>query len=384
MKKNLVIVWLVLLMAGCGQSNTDQQEKVTVDAYPETKKLDSVDTYFGVEVKDPYRWLEDDRSAETAEWVKAQNKVTFSYLNKIDYRDKLKKRLEELFDYERVYAPNKHGDYEYFYRNDGLQNQNVLYRRKADTDEEAEVFIDPNKFSEDGTISLANTSFTDDGSLFGYMISIGGSDWRKALVMNTESREIVGDTLHNIKFSGMSWKGNEGFYYSSYDKPKDGSALSAKTQVHKLYYHKLGTPQSEDELIFGGEEQPYRYIFGYVTEDDRYLVISAAQSTSGNVLFIQDLKNNSDIIPIDEDMETEENVLYSNGDKLWIQTNHLAPNKRVVSTTIDNPATDTWKDVIPQTENVLNAGTGGGYLFANYLTDAKTEVQQLDLDGQKR
>jgi len=381
MKKNLVIVWLVLLMAGCGQSNTDQQEKVTVDAYPETKKLDSVDTYFGVEVKDPYRWLEDDRSAETAEWVKAQNKVTFSYLNKIDYRDKLKKRLEELFDYERVYAPNKHGDYEYFYRNDGLQNQNVLYRRKADTDEEAEVFIDPNKFSEDGTISLANTSFTDDGSLFGYMISIGGSDWRKALVMNTESREIVGDTLHNIKFSGMSWKGNEGFYYSSYDKPKDGSALSAKTQVHKLYYHKLGTPQSEDELIFGGEEQPYRYIFGYVTEDDRYLVISAAQSTSGNVLFIQDLKNNSDIIPIDEDMETEENVLYSNGDKLWIQTNHLAPNKRVVSTTIDNPATDTWKDVIPQTENVLNAGTGGGYLFANYLTDAKTEVQQLDLDG---
>lgn len=381
MKNNLVIVWLVLLMAACGQSNTEQQEKVTVDAYPETKKVDTVDTYFGVEVKDPYRWLEDDRSAETAEWVKAQNKVTFSYLNNIDYRDKLKKRLEELFDYERVYAPNKHGDYEYFYRNDGLQNQNVLYRRKADTDEEAEVFIDPNKFSEDGTISLANTSFTDDGSLFGYMISIGGSDWRKALVMNTESREIVGDTLHNIKFSGMSWKGNEGFYYSSYDKPKDGSALSAKTQVHKLYYHKLGTPQSEDELIFGGEAQPYRYIFGYVTEDDRYLVISAAQSTSGNVLFIQDLKNNSDIMPIDKDMETEEYVLYSKGDKLWIQTNHLAPNKRVVSTTIDNPTTDTWKDVIPQTENVLNASTGGGYLFANYLVDAKTEVQQLDLDG---
>ncbi len=355
---------------------------MTVDAYPVTKKVDTVDTYFGVEVPDPYRWLEDDRSDETAGWVKDQNEVTFAYLDNIPYREKLKKRLEELFDYERVYAPTTNGDYDYYYKNDGLQNQNVLYRKKTGADGDGEVFIDPNKFKEDGTISLAGTSFSDDGSLFGYLISIGGSDWRNALVMNTETMEMVGDTLHNIKFSGISWKGNEGFYYSSYDKPKDGSVLSAKTQYHKMYYHKLGTPQSEDELVFGGEAQPYRYIFGYITEDNRFLVITAAESTSGNILFIKDLNDpNSQIIPVDVDMETDEFIAHSEGDRLFIQTNADAPNQRLVETTITDPTLSTWKDVIPENENVLSVNTGGGYFFANYLVDAKDEVHQFDLDG---
>ncbi len=355
---------------------------MTVDAYPVTKKVDTVDTYFGVEVPDPYRWLEDDRSDETAGWVKDQNEVTFAYLDNIPYREKLKKRLEELFDYERVYAPTTNGDYDYYYKNDGLQNQNVLYRKKTGADGDGEVFIDPNKFKEDGTISLAGTSFSDDGSLFGYLISIGGSDWRNALVMNTETMEMVGDTLHNIKFSGISWKGNEGFYYSSYDKPKDGSVLSAKTQYHKMYYHKLGTPQSEDELVFGGEAQPYRYIFGYITEDNRFLVITATESTSGNILFIKDLNDpNSQIIPVDVDMETDEFIAHSEGDRLFIQTNADAPNQRLVETTITDPTLSTWKDVIPENENVLSVNTGGGYFFANYLVDAKDEVHQFDLDG---
>lgn len=375
-----------LLMAGLGACvffACEQKEKpVKVAGYPQSKKVDSVDVYHGVEVPDPYRWLEDDMSTETTDWVKAQNEVTFAYLDNIPYREKLKARLTELFDYERVYAPSKEGAYEYYYRNNGLQNQNVLYRRKVGESGQGEVFLDPNKFKEDGTISLGGTSFTDDGSLFGYMISIGGSDWRKAMVMNVETKELVGDTLHNIKFSGMSWRGNEGFYYSSYDKPKEGSELSAKTQYHKLYYHKMGTPQSQDVLVFGGEKQPYRYIWGAVTEDDRYLVISAAQSTSGNVLFIQDLTNpKGEIITIDDNLETDEGVLHTEGERIWIQTNLDAPNQRVVETTLFDPTPSTWKNVIPETDNVLNVNTGGGYFFATYMVDAKDEVHQFDLNG---
>lgn len=379
MKKFSPALILAVLLA-CNAPKTKETSSLS---YPNTKKVDTVDTYFGTEVSDPYRWLEDDRSTETGQWVKDQNKVTFSYLNNIPFKDKLKERLEALYNYERLSAPSIHGDWEYFYKNDGLQNQNVLYRRKA-ASEESEVFIDPNNFTEDGTISLASTSFTEDGSLFAYLISIGGSDWRKAIVINTETKEQVEDTLHNIKFSGLSWKGNEGFYYSSYDKPKDGSELSAKTQYHKLYYHKIGTPQATDELIFGGEKQPYRYIFGGVSEDNRYLAIGAASSTSGNVLFIKDLSTpNTPIIPVDENMNTEESLITTDGDRLILQTNTEAPNNRVVETTIADPSTKTWKDLIPETENVLSTSTGGGYIFASYLEDAKTVVKQYDLKGQK-
>lgn len=375
--KKLTYLLTILLLWSCEQSSKQEAVNLT---YPTTAKVDTIDNYFGNEVPDPYRWLEDDLSEQTAEWVTAQNEVTFAYLDQIDFRDKIKERLEQLFDYERVSAPFEEGDYEYYYQNDGLQNQSVLYRKDAEGNEE--VFLDPNKFSEDGTISLAGSSFTEDGSLFAYLISIGGSDWRKAIVINAETKQIVEDTLQNIKFSGLSWKGNDGFYYSSYDKPVDGSELSAKTQIHKLYYHKLGTNQSEDKLIFGGESNPYRYVGGYVTEDNRYLVISAAQSTSGNILFIQDLANNGDIIPVDEDMSSDEFVLHSEGDRILLQTNFDAPNRRVVETTISDPTTSTWKDVIPETENVLSASTGGGYLFTNYLVDAKTEIKQYTTKGE--
>lgn len=375
-KKFTIYAFVVILIVSCNPT-----EKKANLVYPETKKGTQQDEYFGTIVNDPYRWLEDDLSEETADWVKVQNVVTQNYLSAIPYRNKVKERLTELYDYERVSSPFKEGDWEYFYKNNGLQNQSVLYRRKS-INEDSEVFIDPNKFSEDGTISLANTSFTKDGSLIVFLISIGGSDWRKALVMNTETKEILEDTLHNIKFSDISWKENEGYYYSSYDKPKEGSELSAKTQFHKLFYHKLGTSQSEDKLIFGGEKQPYRYIGGSVTEDNRYLQINAAKSTSGNILFVQDLNNpNGEIILVDENMETDEYIIYSEGDRILIQTNDNAPNKKIVETTIQNPTITTWKNVIPETKNVLSAKTGGGFIFANYLKDAKTLIKQFTLDG---
>ncbi|MEY4144914.1 MAG: hypothetical protein RLZZ335_766, partial [Bacteroidota bacterium] len=245
--------------------------------YPETRKSNQRDTLHGVVVEDPYRWLEDDLSAETADWVDRQNKVTNNYLAQIPYRNAIKERLTKLWNYEKYSAPFVRGAYTYFYKNDGLQNQSVLYRQVEGG--KPEVFLDPNQFSASGTTSLAGINFTEDGSLCAYQISEGGSDWRKVLVMDVESRKLLGDTLFDVKFSGLSWKGNEGFYYSSYDKPLAGSALSAKTQQHKLYYHKLESPQKSDQLVFGGDQQPRRYVGGFVTEDQQFLVVTAANAT---------------------------------------------------------------------------------------------------------
>ena len=362
------------------QKPSESTEDIVYD-YPMTRQVDTVDTYFGQEVKDPYRWLEDDMSEETASWVEAENAITFSYLNSIPFRDRIRERLEEVYNYERVYAPFKRGEYYYFYRNDGLQNQNVLYRKKT-LDGEEEVFIDPNTFSDDGTVSLAGSSFSKDGSLYAYLISEGGSDWRIAIVMETESKKIIGDTLYDIKFSGIAWHGNEGFYYSSYDKPEDGSVLSGKTQYHKLYFHRLNTPQSEDQLIFGGEAQPRRYIGSYLTEDERYLVISASVSTSGNELYIKDLSDpGNPIIPVVDNFEKDHSVLDNEGDRLLIYTTLDAPNGRVVEVSAADPATGNWKDVIPESEHVMTPNTAGGSIFASYLVDAKTEVRQFDMNG---
>ncbi len=348
--------------------------------YPETRKVDTVDHYFGVEVPDPYRWLEDDRSAETAEWVKEQNEVTFAYLNNIPYRDKIQERLEALYDYERLSAPFREGDYYYYYKNDGLQNHSVLYRKK-DPEGEGEVFLDPNTFSKDGTTGLSGVYFTKDGSLATYLITEGGSDWRKGIVINTTDRQMLGDTLVDIKFSSIAWKGNEGFYYSSYDKPK-GSELSAKTQYHKLYYHKLGTPQRADVLVFGGEQTPRRYVNAYLTEDERFLVVIAATSTTGNELYVQDLHNPSGkLVQVVDNFENNHYVVANTGSRLLIHTNLGAPNNRIVEVDFANPSPQHWKDLIPETENVMEVSTGGGKLFAHYMVDVKTQVKQYNMNG---
>lgn len=381
--KYLLGVVAVSLLTACSQSPDNDEEVNNQMQYPETRKGDVVDTYFGTEVADPYRWLEDDRSEETEAWVKAQNEVTFSHLEKIPFREKIEKRLTELWNYEKVSAPRFEGDYIYFYKNDGLQNQYVVYRKKNE-DAEAEVFLDPNKFSEDGTTSLAQLTFSEDGSIAAYSISEGGSDWRKIIVIDAETGDQHEEPLVDVKFSGISWKGNEGFYYSSYDKP-EGSELSAKTDQHKLYYHEIGTPQSEDDLIFGGTEaEKHRYVGGYVTEDDRFLVVSAANSTSGNKLYIKDLtKPDSELVLVDGDVAYDTSVLTTRGDTLYLETNMDAPNGRVVTVNASNPKPDNWQDFIAHSEHVLNPSTGAGYIFAEYMVDAVSKVEQYDYDGNK-
>lgn len=387
MKKiSLCLITLITIMS-CKQEGSKEnlivKERNIEISYPKTKKVDTVTNYFGTEVKDPYRWLEDDRSEETEAWVKAENEVTFGYLKNIPYRDELKNRLEKLWNYEKVGSPFKEGDYTYFYKNDGLQNQYVIYRYKTGDDpKNAEVFLDPNTFKEDGTISLGGISFSRDGKTLAYSISEGGSDWRKILVMDAETKEIIEDTLVDIKFSGMSWYKNEGFYYSSYDKPK-GSELSAKTDQHKLYYHKLGTSQKDDLLVFGGTlEEKHRYIRGGVTEDDKYLVISASISTSGNKLFIKDLsKPNSPLVTILDHTDSDTYVLDNVGTKLFLVTNLNAPNQKIVTVDASNPTPENWTDFIPETEYVLSPSSGGGYFFAEYMVDAVSQVKQYDYEG---
>jgi len=349
--------------------------------YPKTKKVDTVTDYFGTKVKDPYRWLEDDRSEATENWVKAENEVTFNYLEKIPYRKDLNDRLTKLWNYEKLGAPFTEGDYIYFYKNDGLQNQYVVYRKKSD-DAEAEVFLNPNKFSEDGTTSLSDLSFSKSGKKAAYSISEGGSDWRKIMILDTETKEIVEDTLRDVKFSGISWKGDDGFYYSSYEKPK-GSELSAKTDQHRLFYHKLGTDQKDDKLVFGATEaQKHRYVGGNVSEDDHFLYISARNSTSGGKLFMMDLtKENPELITILDNEETDSYVMENDGSKLFIFTNKDAPNGKIVSVDASNPTPENWKDFIPETKNVLTPSTGGGYFFTNYMVDAVSKVKQFDYDG---
>lgn len=370
----------MILATGITITAVAQTNSKKMIKYPQTKKDNTTDTYFGTKIADPYRWLENDIADDTKAWVTEQNKVTQNYLSQIPYRDKIKKRLEDLWNYERFSAPFREGDYMYFTKNDGLQNQSVLYRQRDGGT--PEIFLDPNKFSKDGTTSLSGIDFTKDGSLAAYQISEGGSDWRKVIVIRTSDKSTVGDTLTDIKFSGLAWKGNDGFYYSSYDKPSAGSQLSGMTQYHKLFYHKLGTSQKEDVMIFGGTATPRRYVGASITEDGRFLVISAANSTTGNELYLQDLSQpGSSIVKIIDNFNNEHNIIDNEGSKLFIFTNLNAPNNRIVTVDASNPAPSNWKDLIPETENVLTAGTAGGKIFAHYLKDATSLVKQYSMDG---
>lgn len=375
MKKSLILLFIAAAFVACKKEEIKEID-MTVK-YPETKKVDTTFTYFGEKLNDPYYWLEDDHSEETKAWVKAQNEVTFGYLEKIPFRKQLKERMEKLWNYEKISAPFKEGNYHYFYKNDGLQNQSVLYRK--DENGKEEIFLDPNTFSKDGTTSLGGLSFTKDGSLAAYAISEGGSDWRKVIVLNTETKEIIGDTIVDVKFSGMSWYKNEGFYYSSYDKPT-GSELSAKTDQHKLYFHKLNTSQKEDKVIFGLNEKR-RYVGSYLTEDENYLVISAANATNGNELYIKDLANNKAIVNIVNNFDSNNGVIDNIGTKFYVSTDYKAPNKRIVTFDLAKPSQENWVNFIAETENVLSPSTGGGYIFTEYMKDAVSQIKQYDYDG---
>ena len=375
--------FLFLLTFTMSCEKTNGNEKGLIIKYPITKKDNVYDSYFDIKIEDPYRWLENDRSPETEKWVIEQNKITNNYLSLIPYRDSLKDRVKNLWNYEKLSSPFKEGKFTYFYKNDGLQNQSVLYRHLNDeSSKNAKVFLDPNSFKSDGTISLGNISFSKNSKFLAYSISEGGSDWRKIIVMDLKRNAVLEDTLVDVKFSGISWYKDEGFYYSSYDKPK-GSVLSSRTDQHKLFYHKIGTNQSDDLLIYGmAKDQKNRYINASVTDDDRYLIISTSISTSGNKLLFKDLvKPDSDFVSIIDNYNSDSYLLDNIGSTFYVVTNLDAPNQKIVSFEADAPDQMNWNDIIPEREYVLRPSSVGGYFFAEYMVDAISRVEQYDYQG---
>ncbi len=349
--------------------------------YPVTKKINQVDDYFGTKVEDPYRWLEDDNSNETKAWVEEQNKVTNAYLSAIPFRDKVKKRLEEMWNYAKYSSPFKEGKYYYFYKNDGLQNQAVLYRQVG-LNGAPEVFIDPNTMSKDGTAAPGVPSFTKRAKYCCYLLSQSGSDWQEAYVMDVESKQLLADKIQFIKFSGISWKGDDGFYYSRYPAGDESKKLSGKNEFHKLYYHKIGTPQNADVLVYEDTEHPQMTISGDLTEDERFLIISKSEGTSGEEIWVKDMTTNSAFTLLIKGFDNEANVINNDGDRLLVKTNIDAANYEVVSIDPKNPAKENWLEIIPaRTKLLQSAATAGGKLLLSYLEDATSKVYQCDIKG---
>jgi len=383
MYKIIFVAFTAIVFIACNTADDSQQATLKpIDVkYPATKKDTTIkDNYFGTEVNDPYRWLENDTSSETAEWVKAENEVTQDYLSMIPFREAIRKRYADLFNYEKYSAPFKQGKYTFYYKNSGLQNQSVLYRESPEG-KEAEIFLDPNTFSKDGTTSLAGIAFSKDGSMAAYNISEGGSDWQKLVVMDAANKKQTGDTLE-IKFSGASWKGNEGFYYSAYKRSANGNVLSAKNDNQKLYYHKAGTPQSADKLVYGDDNHPVRYMSGYTSENENWLIIQTANETYGNALYVKDLtKPDAPVIPLVTDMKNTHYIVDVDDQNFYIQTDKDAPTGKIVIAPISNPAQANWKTFVDTIPEVLTASSGGGYIFCSYLKDAVTKVYQFDKTG---
>jgi prolyl oligopeptidase len=352
-------------------------------AYPETKKVNVVDDYFGTKVPDPYRWLEDDRAPDVTAWVEAQNKVTFAYLNNIPYRAAVKERLTKLYNYPKFSAPTRRGDWFFSSKNDGLQNQSVWYIQKG-LDGTPELLLDPNKFSADGTSRLGSFAISHTGKYIGYGISQGGSDWNDIYVLDVATRKPLNEHLEWVKFSAASWKGDEGFYYNRYPTPPSGKKMAAKNEYQKVYYHKVGTPQSEDVLIYEDNQHPGEFHGVQVTDDLRYEILTHSDSTigkKGNSLFFRDLsKNEKNFTPIVAEITDDDyGVIDDVNGKFLIETNHSAPNGKVV---LYDPATKTWKDVIGEKPEPLEiTNTVGGKLFVTYLKDVTTRAYVYSLDG---
>lgn len=365
---------MALSISGCKENN--QTMKLS---YPETKKIEASDTFFNELVNDPYRWLENDTSAETADWVKRQNDFTFSFLEQIPFRADIKNRLTTLYDYEKYSAPFKEGKFTYFFKNDGLQNQSVLYRQLGN--EEATVFFDPNQLSNDGTVSLSGLSFTEDGSLMAYSISRGGADWQEIYILNTETGKLLNDLIPDAKFSGITWYGSKGFFYSKYPKV-EGSKLSAKTQNHQLYYHQLGTNVKNDRLVFGGKDFERRYVGAFKSDESDFLLVSAAMTTSGNELYIINLSSKDwTPKPISSGFEYDEDPVLVKANFCYLLTNRNAPNKRLVKLDLLNPSIENWVDIVKEKEEVLSVNKGAGKFFTLYLKHAISEVYQIDYEG---
>ncbi len=358
---------------------TNLQAQIT---YPVTKKVDQTDDYFGTKVSDPYRWLEDDNSEDTKAWVVEQNKVTQEYLSKIPFRDKVRKRLQDMWDYPKYSSPFKKGDYYYYYKNNGLQNQSVLYRQKG-LNGEPEVFIDPNTLSKDGTVALGGIFFSKDAKYCAYLTAQAGSDWEEATVMEVATKKILSDKIQWIKFSAITWRGNEGFYYSRYPAPSEADKLKNKNQFHTVYFHKLGNDQSADGTIYEDKEHPLRSVGTGLTEDERFLFFSTSEGTSGDEVWVEDLSEATHMRTLlIKGFDTEASVIDNDGSRILVRTNADAPNYKVVSIDPKNPAKENWITIIPErSKMLLSANTAGGKLFLTYLEDASSRVYQCDYKG---
>ena len=371
-----LFVTSLFIISGCMQN---QKSKIH---YPTAKKTDTVDVYFGHQVADPYRWLEDDNSPETEAWVEAENKITFDYLSKIPFRNKLEEHLKEIWNYPKYRVPFKKGNRYFLFKNDGIQNQDVLYMMN-DLEGEPELLLDPNTLSEDGTIALADVSVSKDGKYLAYSISSGGSDWNEIYVMEIDTRRLLNDHIEWVKFSGISWKGN-GFFYSAYDEPDEEDVLSGQNRFHKVYYHRLDTPQAEDLLVFNNPEKPLRNYHGYATEDEQFIIIVETESTSGNALYAAKAGNigKMKFKKLADGFDYDYMVIGHMGDELIVQTNDHAPKGKVIKIDMANPAPEYWLDLIPEKEDVLEmSGIIGGKIYTQYLKNASNRAYFYTLEG---
>lgn len=348
--------------------------------YPETRKdLNVKDDYHGTVIADPYRWLEDDHSEETKDWVKRQNELTFEYLHNIPFRKGLIDRLTELWNYPKYSSPFKEGGKYYFFKNDGLQNQSVLYSIN-DLNDQPSLVMDPNKFSEDGTTSLGGMSFNKNGDLLAYAISEGGSDWRTIKVKDLSTGKDLEDRIEWAKFTGISWAG-DGFYYSRYPEPEGDGELSDKNEFHKLYYHKIGTNQAQDKLIYADTGNPQRNVYAGVSEDENYLFVTGSESTSGNSLKIQSL-DQKELRTIYDAFDADLNVIDNNGSMILIRTNLDAPNNKIIAVDYNNPSQEYWKEIVPEAkEPIRSVSIVGNKLFIGYLKNASSIVKVFDMKG---
>jgi prolyl oligopeptidase len=377
MKKRMFILILfaaAIAFAAC-------QKKAARLIYPETKKVDQVDDYFGTKVADPYRWLEDDNAEDTKAWVEAQNKVTFGYLDTIPYRPLIKTRLTEIFNYPRYSSPFRVGEYYFFAKNDGLQNQSVYYVQKG-LDGTPEVFIDPNALSPDGTVRIGMLGASLDDKYMAISRGEAGSDWSEIRVVDIATKQELPDRVQWVKFSGAAWKG-DGFYYSGYEKPAAGEELQQKNEFQRVYFHKLGDPQDKDALVWEDKEHPLRYVNAGTTEDEKWLFLVLSEGTSGSEVWARDLTGkNAPLTLLVKGFDYDASPIEVVDGRVLVYTNEDAPNFRVVSIDPQDAAKDKWQTVIPEKPEVLSgAGTAGGYMFCDYLKDANTKIYQHQLDG---
>lgn len=380
----IILVPLIFIYSCGDNEKTDKQNPVIPVDYPETKKVNVSDDYHGTSVADHYRWLEVDTAAEVEDWVKRQNKVTFDYLDKIPFTEDIADRFEELYNYPKLSSPYKAGEFYFFYKNDGLQNQAVIYRQKG-LDGDPEVFIDPNEVNPEGTTAISLVGFSKDYKYVTYSVQEAGSDWQTFYVKEVATGETLSDELKWVKFSGASWV-DDGFYYSRYPAPESGLEYSAENEGHAVYYHKLGDSQEDDQLIYDDPEHPKRYHFVSVTEDRKILALQASTGTDGYETYIQHLDRDEDTFtPLQKGFDYKNSVIHHADGYIWVRTNRDADNYRLVKINAETLDWDTAKEIIPESEHLLNSvSTGGGKLFANYLEKASNHIYVLDYDGSNR